>query len=335
MPRGFVNKRDRFKWDNVHEPEGEFPVQASNVVTGEDETLDEALTALDDRIDQTQEDIAAALYVTGTVTGAAGAAAEITDGAEGSKLIKCVISFVPAQPGAGDPSPVNERPLIGFTSVKVTDSNETDYDLSLGDTYYIGNVDLISGVLNVTGAVNTYNTSDGWSLGTYSIYRSLSNLKRDGVYYNNLFKAVNVTQTALQSGQCTVLSATPNNRLAVGLTEDVSDTLEHFDTFLRAHPMQFGFSYIDPIVVQLTPQEIQMLADTISYDAVCLNGTDTYDPVSLEIKYQRDFNTAIQNLLDAAAANRAVTLTKSAPEPDPEFIEEEPVKKTTRKKTTE
>lgn len=52
MPRGFVNRRDRFKWENMHYPEGETKPSGQDVIVDPDsgETLDDALTDLDQRI---------------------------------------------------------------------------------------------------------------------------------------------------------------------------------------------------------------------------------------------------------------------------------------------
>lgn len=52
MPRGFVNRRDRFKWENMHYPEGETKVPGGDVVIDPEteETLTDALTDIDNRI---------------------------------------------------------------------------------------------------------------------------------------------------------------------------------------------------------------------------------------------------------------------------------------------
>lgn len=52
MPRGFVNRRDQFKWENVHYPDGETKVSGGDVIVDPEsqETLSEALTDIDNRI---------------------------------------------------------------------------------------------------------------------------------------------------------------------------------------------------------------------------------------------------------------------------------------------
>lgn len=309
MPRGFVNKRDRFKWDNVHEPEGEFPVQASNVVTGEDETLDEALTALDDRIDQTQEDMAAALYVTGTVTGSSGVAVEITDGQEGSKLLKCLVTFGFTQTGSSDPSPSNVRPIIGYDSIKVTRSKaDTDDDVhtvQMGAVRYAGTLDLVSGIMTITKAPLSMLSAD-WTLvqGSESVFTTSTSSTRTGNLIScTTYKPISSSVTVANMANLTCKGGTGANVSRIYVKNTTYETADAFTASLTNDDL-IVYELADPVQIELTPEEITMLSGSVSFDAECLNGTDSYDPVSLEIKYQRDFNTAIQNLLDAASNNR-------------------------------
>ena len=71
-------------------------------------------------------------------------------------LVKCEAAFVPIQPGTGNPSPSNERPITGFDGITVNlsgadTSNPTEFSVSwqsVAGTVYGGKIDLVTGILS-------------------------------------------------------------------------------------------------------------------------------------------------------------------------------------------
>lgn len=99
MPRGFVNRRDRFKWDNLHAPEGEYPVNASSVITEAGPTLEDILTSIH--------------------RSASGSVITVPDAMK-APLSSAVVTITAVQEGTGTPSAENIRPITGWNGVRVS-----------------------------------------------------------------------------------------------------------------------------------------------------------------------------------------------------------------------
>lgn len=81
------------------------------------------------------------------------------------------ISFSPQQAGTGDPSPENIRPISGWDSVNVTNSNESeshDYNITLPETIYGGTVDAVTGEGEMTWGYLELNGTENWQTFTYA-----------------------------------------------------------------------------------------------------------------------------------------------------------------------
>ena len=83
-------------------------------------------------------------------------------------LISLKIGIEAQQTGTGDPSPDNIRPITGYSSMDIT-VNGSAVTIALGDTYYFGELDVISGDLVITSkgfAINekswNYNSQYGF-----------------------------------------------------------------------------------------------------------------------------------------------------------------------------
>lgn len=92
---------------------------------------------------------------------------------EYDKLIKLKTKFSPIQEGTGDPSPENVRPISGWSSVKVTVSNESeshDYTIPLPETIYGGTVDAVTGVGRMDYKLIEFNGTESWIYRTETDY---------------------------------------------------------------------------------------------------------------------------------------------------------------------
>lgn len=64
-------------------------------------------------------------------------------------LISCKVGIAATQSGSGDPTPDNVRTISGYSSMGLT-VNGSSITITLGDTYYFGDLDVISGDLVIT-----------------------------------------------------------------------------------------------------------------------------------------------------------------------------------------
>ena len=77
-------------------------------------------------------------------------------------LISCKVGLVAQQTGTGNPSPDNVRPITGYSSMDIT-VNGSSITIALGDTYYFGNLDVVSGTLTITHGYYTVISSTSFS----------------------------------------------------------------------------------------------------------------------------------------------------------------------------
>jgi len=186
------------------------------------------------------------------------------------------VTFTPAQTGSGDPAPDNVRNISGKSSIKVSvsdgESTPTDYTTSLGDTYYGGKLNVLTGVLTVewilmSAAWGTFKTGSpdettGFYGGTLTFPSAVKQCTSPSVYGTDVL--CNVTNTIYWNGA----SKTPEHFYIYNSKAYV------YGNFDDSQVIQLAVKLAEPVTVQLTGQQVMDLlgANSIAADT---NGTVT------------------------------------------------------------
>lgn len=344
MPRGFVNRRDRFRWDNVHFPDGENPLSSDSVTyDGQD------LTSTLDRLKE------GVCFVEATP----GASVTFTT-ADAAPLRKLTADVTLVQSGSGDPAPDNVRTITGWSSctITVTDGvTPTTYTISFGDagTVYGGTLDVLTGVLTVDKAYFTFNEA---------LYYGVYGSDHAPLYYMTIPEGYDLAKASIASDpalSCNVFNFTTgtsatrmkdneirtNDQAAITTFYFRADSfadLEAVNTFLSSNPLQVVAPLKSAKTFQLTPQEVETLvgSNTVSASTGDITALTYQDTFTNEVNLIWQAISDLDARVSALEGNKSITpppddQKKAVTEEEPaeEIVEEQPVKKTTRKKTTE
>ena len=208
-----------------------------------------------------------------------------------------VVSQVTAsQPGTGDPSFENVRPISGWTAATVT-HNDTPVTLPFGQTVYGGTLDWQSGVLTITYAMADMSTF------TWSRYAEHTNVYG---FYCVPPNSANFSYNLAKSDKLKYIGSVANhvegftngddsNRLYVYInkTRLPGFEVDSLNAFLAENPITLVYLLASPTTVQLTPQEMLALSgENTIY-------TDTGDTT---VSGRADPNAVIQQLTARIAA---------------------------------
>lgn len=343
MPRGFVNRRDRFRWDNVHFPDGENPLSSDSVTYG-GQTLTQALDRLEEGV----------CFVEATP----GASVTFMT-ADAAPLKSLKVAIVPTQSGSGDPSPDNVRPISGSTkcTVQVGDgvNTPTDYEIAFGadvGTVYGGTLDVVAGTLTVDMAIVKL-SSLGWVIHDEDTHRFRAPLSDMEPPVTAEERLTGILATSYKISDTTAISNMPD----LSIMRGSSTSAPYRRIYLRntscttADELIGSFTTADELVYKLAEPHTYTLTQTEIETLIGTNvvTADTGDITELIFKdtFSNEVNLIWQaiNDLDARVSalegNKSITLPpddqkKAVTEEEPaeEIVEEQPVKKTTRKKST-
>lgn len=204
----------------------------------------------------------------GTATGTDGNdPADIPDGAAGADLLEMLVTLTPEQPGSGDPSPSNVRPISGCTGVTISqsgrdtsDPDETEFDWEDdAGTVYAGTLDVLTGILTATFRMQEFrgdNLAEA-AAGRAKISLSLTNAGEYG------------KKADMISDQYKTITTQSSNAQAMRMTNDgrqlfLYDTARFTDaetarSVLNASPVHVLYPLATPVTYQLTPAEMQTL----------------------------------------------------------------------------
>lgn len=204
-------------------------------------------------------------------------------------LISCKVGLVATQSGSGDPSPNNVRTISGYSSMSLT-VNESSITISLGDTYYGGYLDVISGSLIIT-----YGFSDlgdlNWNASTtgYSQNNADFNIKpaESATSVANFICSSLLPDTPTRVYNRTddnSIAVATNQRLRVYMSSLANTTAAQFKAGVTG--IKIAYELLTPITVSLTAQQIAAIkgVNTITTDT---NG-------NIEVTYKE----SIKNYLD-------------------------------------
>lgn len=157
--------------------------------------------------------------------------------------------------------------ITGHSSVEVTvsDAEDTvieDVTVALGDTYYGGTLDVVSGTLTIDKGFYVFNGTENWST-TGTVFRlNINNDYKKADYINgitNLYPMTAEVTTAsnVPSMSASFLNSQDYSRIMVN-DSTYADVTE-FETALSQNNLQVAYDLAAPTVIQLTPQQINAL----------------------------------------------------------------------------
>ena len=198
-------------------------------------------------------------------------------------LKECKVSFSATQAGSGDPSPSNPRAISGVSAIGLT-ANSTPVSVSLGDTRYGGELDLLTGELTLDYILKSVDKDDVIlaAVGDIFYVNNFFPIADDKVStQSNILKRAsnqNTTQEAKDNLNdfefcCTSWAGTPRRLF---IKDSTHSTLNSFRAWLVDNP-------IDILVKLATPQVIQLSANELS--SIIGNNTFSTDTGTLEITF--------------------------------------------------
>ena len=243
-----------------------------------------------------------------------------------------VVDIVPVQSGSGDPSPINIRPITGWTGANIYSSgadtsNPTTHPITFppeAGTVYGGTIDitggkLISNWINITingtgSSVLAYGShlGDNACIAAYTGTRGITRGKppicdtlptgatNDGTYdHVNAFDTGNVVQFILLNSTTGLTSTSTREEINAA-----------FNTYFAAHPAQVVYQIGTDTEYQISPEEISTLSgdNNIWADTGNINLLQYYADSKRYIDEQDVLiKTLIAPVLDNMIADTALT----------------------------
>lgn len=212
----------------------------------------------------------------------------VTIEAAAAPLNKCVVDILNVQSGTGDPSPMNIRPISGWSSVNVTVNDgqtppviENVNNIPLGTTVYGGTLDVVSGVL--TKKYEKYKLgSSGWVESSGRYQHRYEGIMKSGSYYLDK-GAICDTYPKLETlASGTGLVFGYNSDYLYFYIKDDFPTIADWTTYLENNDVYVTMPLETPITIQLTPQEVNTIlgqnnifADSGDIDIIYIRRNDT------------------------------------------------------------
>lgn len=185
-------------------------------------------------------------------------------------LTGLTVGLVATQSGTGDPSPDNVRAFNGYSNIGLT-VNGNAVSISLGNTYYIGEADLVNGALTVTHALfNQYNlmtpgNNNNSNTGTI-FYRDITALN----FENSPETKCSVMKGRSVSGweNLEINEFLITTGYFIFCVPGTSLTLANMLQWVNDNNCEFLMKLKTPIIISLTPQQIAAIKgdNTIATD---------------------------------------------------------------------
>lgn len=199
------------------------------------------------------------------------------------------VETTPTQEGAGDPSPENVRPIVGWDAVTIHQSNgdqDKTYAVQLGQTIYGGTVDAVTGVGAETWKCIVLDGAENWELSgnniLFYVYDLNYSISEEGLC-SHLKYFVSVVGDGIY---CIVIGTTMT--VALGSVLSGQYTVDTWKSYLAAQyaagtPVTIAYKLATPQPFQATGgQSIPALpgTNTIYTDADSLTVTGRADPIA-------------------------------------------------------
>lgn len=212
---------------------------------------------------------------------ATGNPAEFGDAADGIPIKALTVALEPSQPGSGDPSPSNVRPVTSRTGITLTVNGSAvtiSWETEAG-TVYGGTLDVATGLLTVDRVSKTISNAAQIARNNatqYYVYASATPDIRPATGQSSVIlsdKFAPAGASYATSGVCFLNNATIRFN-TFGSYDTVADMLADIG------PMQFVYPIAEPLTYQINAAEVRtMLGDnTIGADAGTVTVTYHVDP---------------------------------------------------------
>lgn len=178
------------------------------------------------------------------------------------KITDLTVALEPVQDtSGGDPSPSNICPITGHSEVKVYNgavygTADDTYTISLGDTYYGGTLDVLTGVLTVDRAMVDLGTLSWQYLASYKIFSSNVSGKKPSSTEGIMSQYVNGGWWSEWADKDCVWCGNKANTGVVVRDTRFANAAE-FKTAMNG--VQFCYELATPTTVQLTAHEVETL----------------------------------------------------------------------------
>ncbi|MBO7095850.1 MAG: hypothetical protein J6V94_02705 [Lachnospiraceae bacterium] len=197
--------------------------------------------------------------------------------------INTILSYSPKQSGSGDPSPINIRPIEGWTEANLGVNSETPTTtISLGGTYYGFSIDVERGVLTVAHVIYAFTGEEDIA---YSVY-----LEHGRFFANVLTGQKSGTNVPLacshyKPSTAPVYANNADNNICANNAflywrDDSITSGDDMQTYLATQyangtPVTVVYALATPLELPLTPQTVALLAgaNTIWTDGDSLSVT--------------------------------------------------------------
>lgn len=185
-------------------------------------------------------------------------------------LISCKVGLVAQQSGSGDPSISNPRAINGYSSVGLT-FNGAATTIVLGDTYYNGVLDVVSGKLSVTSQMKRVDTATAiYTSATSGNGLRVSNfMPSTSRLVNGICNMAIIANTTAQIRGTIALGIDNRNLYWFGILDLLEfTTLPEMQTWLDNNAVYVLFDLPAPVEVTLTPSQLTAIAgiNTITSD---------------------------------------------------------------------
>ncbi len=216
--------------------------------------------------------------------------------------LQVVSKITHAQEGSGDPSLENVRPIVGHSALKLT-RNDAEFTVDFGQTVYGGSFDWQSGVLTITNTIMRLTSDLTWSrssttnsYGFNAYYVTIGDTKKGNGTQSRVVCTHYPSTTGWSNssvGQKTIKIQHNNGKMAIYIADDSFSSIGEFKAFLSANDIQIVHTPEQPIIIQLTPQEIL---------AVSGQNTLSSDTGDTTVKGKADPTAVIEKLTNAIIA---------------------------------
>ena len=146
------------------------------------------------------------------------------------------------------------------------------YTIQLGDTIYVGVIDVTTGVMTVTHKSVNLNGSETWyksNLTSCDIYMTtIDGSDFDEEYLTNLYQA---TPTQDKNSIGWSWRGSSSSQVRFGYATYNTTTVEDFKSWLANNNIQVCYALATPFTIQLTPEQIQLL---VGYNYLTANTGD-------------------------------------------------------------
>ena len=193
------------------------------------------------------------------------------DNPGGAEITSISVIVEPVQPGSGDPSPNNIRPISGWDSVNIWNkpTHDTSADptvtIQLGQTVYGGTLDVTGGTMTVDRTIIDCASITTWTIDKNAkrIYKIMSELApasvsavvADGLICNR-FKSITANQIYANVEGVAISTGSALQFRINGLTDNNDVTLADVNSYFAANSTNVVAKLATPIEIPLTPTQI-------------------------------------------------------------------------------